>query len=149
MLRSRRLRPGRCQTSPSRISCWYFSSAGATARTSSRSLTESACAGADASTDSDASVRAKNFMAGLLSVLQFVPWRAEQPPCDRGRAEHNDRAGQQYRVEARAAREQPEQRAGYSQSQIEKRRVGAHGEAMLSLRRAPNCFDAETRIDQR
>ena len=48
------------------------SSAGATARTSSRALVGSACAPDDASSDRDASVMAISFMMIPLSVLLFV-----------------------------------------------------------------------------
>ena len=70
MLRSRRLRPGRFQTSPSRVPRAYFSSAGATARTSSRNLVGSANTGAEASRENDASVRAKSFM--MVSYLLLL-----------------------------------------------------------------------------
>src|SRR6266566_1034932 len=69
MLRSRTLRPGRFHTSPSSVPAAYFSSAGATRRTSSRILVWSACAEAEANMDSVASVAARNFI--LVSCLSL------------------------------------------------------------------------------
>src|SRR5205085_9074408 len=68
---------------------------------------------------------------------------------DHGGAKDKDRAREEHGIDARPARDEPEHGAGDPKRQIEKRRVSAHGEALVLRRRAPNRFDAETRIDQR
>src|SRR3954451_15665906 len=101
MLRSRRPRPPRFHTSPTNVVRVYFSSAGATIRTLSRSFAGSACAAAGANRGNAAMVAVneasrRDFIVVSPSVSFCQLVFANDPRGGRGRAEHDDGADQQH-----------------------------------------------------
>src|SRR6516165_7885190 len=145
MLRSRGLRSGRFHSSPNRVSCLYFSRAGATARTSSRDFV--ACAVDDASRDKDASVMAMSFM--MISYLVFGLWPGvQQPSSDHRPTEGEDCTGEEHRTYARPPGEQSQHGAAEPKREVEKDGVSAHCQAAALRRAPPHGFDAEARIDE-
>src|SRR5215468_12565273 len=152
MLRSRGERPARFQRSPRTTSWAYFSSAGATTRTSSDFVMGFApsmvvCSAADAPTairQNENKVAASNLTVGFLRCRM-----RHQQPRDQCGTEHGDGAGEKEGVQARPGRDQSKRGARKTLGQIEKGGVGSHRQAAALCRHAANCFDTETGVDQR
>src|SRR5215204_203366 len=96
-LRSRVLRPGRFHTSPSSVSYAYFSSAGATKRTLSRSFAGSACALAEAKSGNAAIIAVSE--ASRMAFMIVSPMSDCEAAGEYSSTERENRARKGHRAQ--------------------------------------------------